>query len=210
MGPVALATADHDPGAPVANTIDPPEDALGSEGEPRESAEIALRRSQDRYRFLAENIPVQIWTARPDGHLDYVTEQTAKYLGVSAAQVLAEGWRNVVHPEDLPLAVERWVNALGVGHQYEVELRLKLADGSYAWHLARAIPQRDQEGAVVAWFGTNTNIDDQREEQRRTAALLVEVATMARAAESALTELRAAKAAADDRVALLEAQLAAR
>ena len=149
-------------------------EALASD-EDRVTPEIALRRSEARYRFLAETIPVQIWTARPDGKLDYVTEQTARHLGLSAERLLQDGWQNVLHPDDLPRAIERWTHALTTGTTYEVELRLKLADGTYAWHLGRGVAQLEA-GKPVAWFGTNTNIEEQREHHRRTEALLAEVA----------------------------------
>ena len=124
----------------------------------------ALHASEERLRFLAETVPVQIWTALPDGQLDYVTRQTASQLGTSSEQLLRDGWRNVVHADDAPRVVERWSKAIASGEPYEVEFRLRLRDGSYAWHLGRAVPQRDDAGNVVHWFGTNTNI-----EQRLTA-----------------------------------------
>ncbi len=166
----------------------------------------ALRESEERYKFLAENIPVQIWTSLPDGQLDYVTKQTARSFGLTTAEILRDGWKNVVHPDDLALAVERWTHSLSTGNPYEVEFRLKLADGSYAWHLARAVVQRDAEGTMRRWFGTNTNIEEQREAQRRVQALLDEVALQVKASESALVTLREANAAATARIAALESQ----
>ena len=171
------------------------------------SLHAALRAREEEYRFLTENIPVQVWTSQPDGKLDYVTEQTARSFGLTAADLLRDGWQNVVHPDDLGLAVERWVHALGTGEMYEVEFRLKLASGAYAWHLARAIPQRDEAGAILRWIGTNTNIDDQREERRRIRVLLEEVSAQASESASALVALRQANAAAAARIAELEARL---
>jgi PAS domain S-box-containing protein len=172
---------------------------------PDDTATAALRESEARYRFLAETIPVQIWTALPDGRLDYVTRQTASSFGLTPERLLAEGWQNVVHPDDLALAVARWTHALTTGDVYEVEFRLKLVDGSYAYHLARAVPQRDDAGAIVRWFGTNTNIDEQREAQRRTQALLDEVARQAVESAAVIVALRTAKERAEARVAELEA-----
>ena len=143
---------------------------LGREREARaeaEQAREALRASEARYRFLAEAIPVQIWTATPDGALDYVTQRVADYFGVTTEQVLGEGWQNVIHPDDLPSAVERWTHALKSGEPYEVEFRLRGADGTYRWHIARALPQLDEAGKVVHWFGTNTDIEEQKRLQRR-------------------------------------------
>ena len=172
-------------------------------GSDRNSGDVALleavRDGEARYRFLAENIPVQIWTALPDGRLDYVTEQTARHFGLDAKQLLEDGWQNVLHPDDVALAVEKWTHALTTGEPYEVEFRLKLANGSYACHLARAVAQRDANGEIVRWFGTNTNIEEQREEQRRIKALLDEVGLQLREAEITITALQQAKAKAEER-----------
>jgi len=143
---------------------------LGREREARteaEQAREALRTSEARYRFLAEAIPVQIWTAKPDGALNYVTQRVADYFGVSTETILGEGWLNLIHPEDVPHAVERWTHALTTGEPYEVEFRLRCADGEYRWHIARALPQVDESGKVVQWFGTNTDIEEQKRLQQR-------------------------------------------
>ncbi len=127
-----------------------------------ETAREALRASEARYRFLAEAIPVLIWTARPDGGLDYVTERVATYFGKSTEALLRDGWKDVVHPDDLPAVAARWGHALATGEPYKTEFRLLAADGTYRWHLARALPQRDDAGAIVRWFGTNTDIEEQK------------------------------------------------
>ncbi|MEI9949047.1 MAG: PAS domain-containing protein [Pseudomonadota bacterium] len=171
------------------------------------SLQDALRLREPSDRLLAENIPVQIWTALPNGHLDYVTEQTATRLGLTAAELLRDGWQNVVHPDDLGIAVERWMQALTTGEGYEVEFRLRLASGSYAWHLARAIAQRSQDGRILRWLGTNTNIDELREGRRRVQALLDEVVEQAREQAVVLEILQRDNAVAQARIAELEAQL---
>jgi PAS domain S-box-containing protein len=132
-----------------------------------EAAREALRASEARYRFLAEAIPVQIWTATPDGALDYVTQRVADYFGVTTDEVLGAGWQHVIHPDDLPQAVEHWKHSLSTGEPYEVEFRLRGADGEYRWHIARALPQFDESGKVVHWFGTNTDIEAQKRLQRQ-------------------------------------------
>jgi PAS domain S-box-containing protein len=131
-----------------------------------ESAREALHASESRFRFMTEAIPVQIWTARPDGTLDYVSRRVEEFLGRPAAGILGAAWQAMVHPADLPLAVERWTSALATGTEYEVELRLRRHDGEYHSYLSRALPQRDDGGAVVRWFGSNTDI----EAHRRTAS----------------------------------------
>ncbi len=127
-----------------------------------EAAREALRASEARYRFLAEAIPVQIWTAQPNGTLDYVSQRVADYFGVTVEQVLGEGWQNVIHPDDLGGVVARWTASLQSGAPYEVEFRLRSGEGVYRWYLGRALAQRDAEGRIVQWFGTNTDIEDQK------------------------------------------------
>ena len=142
----------------------------------RRRAEQALRESEERYRFLTETIPVHVWTALPDGNLDFVSDQTAHHLGMTPAELLRDGWQDVVHADDLPRAIELWTRALATGDTYAVEFRLRLRGGEYAWHLAQAVAQRDASGAIVRWFGTNTPIEEQREHRRRVEALHDEVA----------------------------------
>ncbi|CAN5799878.1 hypothetical protein BH11GEM2_BH11GEM2_21050 [soil metagenome] len=127
-----------------------------------EAAREALRASEARYRFLAEAIPVQIWTAQPNGTLDYVSQRVADYFGTTVEQVLGEGWQNVIHPDDLGGVVARWTASLQSGAPYEVEFRLRSGEGVYRWYLGRALAQRDAEGRIVQWFGTNTDIEDQK------------------------------------------------
>jgi PAS domain S-box-containing protein len=128
----------------------------------QELAELR-RESEERYRFLAESQPDQIWTALPNGQLDYVNQRVLDYFDASFADMLADGWPSVVHPDDLPQLLERWQQALDTGHQYENEARLRRAlDGAYRWHLTRALPMHDRRGEIVKWFGSNTDIDDQK------------------------------------------------
>lgn len=127
-----------------------------------EGAREALRASEARYRFLAEAIPVQIWTADADGKLDYVTKRVSEYFGVPEEQVLRDGWQEIVHPDDLPGVGARWMHSVSTGEPYEVEFRLRGATGVYRWHLARALAQFGEDGRVVKWYGTNTEIEEQR------------------------------------------------
>jgi PAS domain S-box-containing protein len=126
-------------------------------------ARSAAEESERHYRFLAEAIPQQVWTATPDGALDYLNRQTLDYFALAEDQLLGWGWQQVVHPDDLPEALERWRRSLATGETYDVEFRLRRAsDGEYRWHLGRALPMRDAEGRIAKWFGTNTDIDDQK------------------------------------------------
>jgi PAS domain S-box-containing protein len=111
-------------------------------------------------RTLSEAIPQQVWTSDPRGALDFVNRRVLDYFQASSDQILGAGWQDVIHPDDLPGCVERWTHSLASGDEYEVEFRLRRADGTYRWHLGRALPLRDAAGKIVKWFGTNTDIDE--------------------------------------------------
>ena len=128
-----------------------------------QEARAAAEANEQRYRFLAESIPQQVWTAQPDGSLDYVNQQAVEYFSRSNAEMIGDNWQQVIHPDDLPDCLERWQRALATGEVYEVEFRLRRgSDGDYRWHLGRALPMRDASGRIIRWFGTNTDIDDQK------------------------------------------------
>jgi PAS domain S-box-containing protein len=120
------------------------------------------------YRFLAEAIPQIIWTARPDGFVDYYNRRWHEYTGTTTAAV--EGWDAFLHPEDVGRSTERWQRSVETGEIYEIEYRFRRAsDGQFRWHLGRALPLRDDDGQIVKWFGSCTDIDDRKhaEEQQR-------------------------------------------
>ena len=112
----------------------------------QELAELR-RESEERYRFLAEAQPDQIWTALPNGELDYVNQRALDYFETSFAELVEAGWTQVVHPEDLARMLERWQLSLTTAQPYENELRLRAADGSYRWHLTRAVPRTGRRRA---------------------------------------------------------------
>jgi PAS domain S-box-containing protein len=137
-----------------------------------EQARANVQQSEARYRFLANAIPVQVWTATADGALDYVSDRTAEYFGKTAAEVVGEQWLGVLHPDDVQHTAARWKRSLETGEPYEVEFRLWSAkhDG-YRWHLARATAQRDDHGTIIRWFGTNTEIEERKQAERELEGL---------------------------------------
>ncbi|MBC8123508.1 MAG: EAL domain-containing protein [Gemmatimonadaceae bacterium] len=119
--------------------------------------------NEERFRFLAESIPQIIWTARPDGYLDYYNQRWFDYTGMSLEETQGWGWEPILHPDDRQPCIDCWDKAVRTGEPYEIKYRFKRAsDGTYRWHLGRALAQRDAEGRVVKWFGTCTDIDDQQ------------------------------------------------
>lgn len=121
----------------------------------------ALEKSEERFRFLAESIPQQVWIANADGRLEYVNQRTLNYFDCTPERVLGEQWQEWVHPDDLEASINAWHQSLATGITYEIEFRLLLkATGTYRWHLVRALPLRDRQGKIINWFGTNTDIHD--------------------------------------------------
>jgi PAS domain S-box-containing protein len=123
-----------------------------------------LQEREQRYRFLAESIPQMVWTATPDGRLDYVNEQVTKYFGTDSSTLLGEGWLEWVHPEDKDRSVHLWRESIETSERYETQFRLlRATDNSWRWHLVRALPMVDAAGEVIQWFGTCTDFEDQKQ-----------------------------------------------
>lgn len=129
----------------------------------RKRAERQLAESERRYRLLGEGILHQVWTAQPDGQPDYFNRRALDYFGLTTEQRRSAKWSSVVHPDDVKSCVERARRSLRTGEVYEVEVRLRRADGVYRWHLSRASAGRNADGQIVKWFGTNTDIDGQKQ-----------------------------------------------
>jgi len=125
-------------------------------------AEQALRQSETEFRTLAEAVPHHVWTARPDGLLNWFNPRVYEYAGTGLGELDGDKWGKIVHPDDIPNAVAGWAQAISTGKAYEVEFRLRHATGAYRWFLARAVPARDAHGEIVRWIGTNTDVHDHK------------------------------------------------
>lgn len=119
-----------------------------------------------QFEFVTDFMPVQLWTARTDGELDYVNKRAVDYFGIAAHEIAGPDWLNGIHPDDRDGCIEAWNNALSTGNVYQCEFRLKDKDENYKWHLARALPFII-DGQIIKWFGTNTDIDEQKQLQRQ-------------------------------------------
>ena len=133
-------------------------------------ARVTAQRARDASRALAESIPQQVWTAQPSGQLDFVNQRVTEYFGASKTAVLGSGWAAFVHPEDLPVCAAKWTHSLETGDDYEIEFRLRRHDGTYRWHLGRALALCTPAGDVEQWFGTNTDIDEHKRTRERLRA----------------------------------------
>src|SRR5665213_1628620 len=123
--------------------------------------------SREHFKYLANNIPQITWTNLPNGEINYYNQQWHDYTGLSLEDS-RDGWNKIVHPEDLQNTTERFNASLKSGEVFQVENRLKNhADGTYRWHLNRAVPLRNENGEIVFWVGTATDIEDQKREMEK-------------------------------------------
>lgn len=138
-----------------------------------QTARSQAEASEQYYRFLSEAIPQMVWTALPDGTVDYLSERWSDYTGLSVAELLGWGWELIMHPDDLSECRERWTACVENGEPYEIEVRMRRGcDGAYRWHLGLAVPMRDHQGEIVKWFGTNTDIHERKQAQQERMELL--------------------------------------
>src|SRR5271165_4795910 len=122
----------------------------------------ASRKDDLFFRTLAESLPEMIWTADPGGMDDFFSGKWFEYTGMTREQSVGTGWTAALHPDDVAACMARWKAAQGSGEPYEVEYRFRRADGTYRWFLGRGNPIRDGQGKIVKWFGTCTDIEDQK------------------------------------------------
>jgi PAS domain S-box-containing protein len=115
-------------------------------------------RAESGLRELADAMPQLVWTASPDGQVDYYNARRSTFAGLENGGDPLE-WAPFVHPDDLQRTIEAWSQALKEGETYVCEHRLKCANGNWTWHLSRALPVRDEAGAITRWYGTATDVD---------------------------------------------------
>ena len=128
-------------------------------------AQDAIDHGENRFRLLAETVPLVVWMAAPDGGVSYFNGHWSAYTGTAETQSRGWGWLEAVHHEDRGATVDRWTTAIAERVPFEIEFRLfRLRDHSYRWHLVRGSPLCDDAGAIQRWVGTMTDIDDRRQE----------------------------------------------
>ncbi len=169
---------------PVSVTVSPVVDQAGKvigaskiARDLSDNSELAqqLRDSDLRFRVLADNIPQLAWMADGHGYLYWYNQRWYDYTGASLQQMKGWGWAEALHPDHRLRVVESWNASLASGSEWEDLFPLRGVDGSYRWFLSRAKPVRDAAGAVVGWFGTNTDITEERAQQEQIRLLMREV-----------------------------------
>ncbi|HEV7239255.1 MAG TPA: PAS domain S-box protein [Thermoanaerobaculia bacterium] len=128
----------------------------------RKWAEEAARISSERFRFLAESMPLIIFTAKPDGEIDYCNRQFTQFTGLPSEDHCTSGRVPITHPEDVEEDDRLWRRAIETGEPFQLESRFRRSDGVYRWHLTRASAMRDAEGRILMWVGSSTDIDDRK------------------------------------------------
>ena len=146
------------------------------------SGAVDLAILPDQYRLAIDTLPGLVWTALPDGHIDFLNRRWLEYTGLTLEQASGWGWQAAVCPEDLPRLVAYWRSVLESGEPGEIEARLRRHDGVDRWFLFRGVPQYDDRGNLVKWYGQTTDIEDRKraeEELKKQTAHLDELFELA-------------------------------
>ena len=124
--------------------------------------EKTLKQSEMQLKRLADFVPQIVWATDPNGNHDFFNKRWYEFTGLTYLESKNKAWSKVLHPDDRGRTIEAWNDSLKTGKLYEIEYRLKRHDGEYRWLLARAMPLRDAAGKIDRWFGTCTDIHDQK------------------------------------------------
>ncbi|ACM20562.1 sensor histidine kinase, PAS, PAS, PAS and PAS domain-containing [Geotalea daltonii FRC-32] len=122
---------------------------------------------EERFRLIADSMPSFVWTAKPDGTVDYVNKIFKEFTGLETYDD-----SSCIHPEDRAATETIWREAMQTGNQYQIEHRFRRHDGIYRWYLCRAVPVHDPAGKIIRWYGTSTDIDDLKSAKERISRIL--------------------------------------
>ncbi|WP_428330900.1 PAS domain-containing sensor histidine kinase [Mucilaginibacter sp.] len=117
--------------------------------------------------FLADSVPSVVWTSTPDGQLDYINKRWTERGAKPLAEALGMGWVDTLHPDDVKATELAWTESLKTGNPYQIEFRIRDNTGEYRWWLVRALPLKNEDGAIIKWYGTNTDITEQKELEKQ-------------------------------------------
>lgn len=127
------------------------------------NAQEAARQNEDRFRTLAQSLPNQVWTAKPDGRLEWCNDQIYRYSGMEAVDFDATNRSPRLHPDDRIKVGDAWRHSLATGEHFQVEMRLRRHDGIYRWFISRALPVTNCDGDIILWVATDTDIEEQKQ-----------------------------------------------
>lgn len=133
------------------------------------------RNSEANFRMLAQAIPEIIWTANNKGEKEYFNENWYKYTGLSDDGSYGMNWLNAIHPDDRERKLTSWLNSVNTGKDYEIICRIRSQQDNYRWFLTRAIPFKNEDGEIIKWFGSSTDIDDQKKTQDKLDNTVIEL-----------------------------------
>lgn len=160
-------------------------------------------KSEAQLQFLAESMPQKIFTATPEGNIDYMSPQWEEYAGMSPERFLGKRWARLLLPEDQEHIMKLWLHSIKTGEPFFVEHQLRRHDGVYRWHMTRAHAMRDKNGSVSKWFGSSTDIHDTKTAEEREHKLMIQALSLTREREKLLS-LNASK---DEFISLASHQL---
>jgi PAS domain S-box-containing protein len=121
-----------------------------------------LRSQERKLRDVVETIPAFVWTALPDGSIDFANYYWKEFSGLSAEKTAGAGWLQAIHPEDRSRHAQKWGASVSTGEPFEIEERFRRTNGEYRWFLVRAVAMRGPRGRIAKWYGTTTDIEDRR------------------------------------------------
>jgi PAS domain S-box-containing protein len=157
----------------------------------RKQAQEAVHESEERFHAMLNGIPQLAWMAEADGHIFWYNQRWYEYTGTSFEQMEGWGWQSVHDPEFLPKVQEKWNASLAEGTAFEMEFPLRAADGSFGTFLTRIVPLKDENGRVLRWFGTNTDVSERTRAEQRLTELALELSHRAEELASSRKALEA-------------------
>jgi PAS domain S-box-containing protein len=133
----------------------------------RRLLEAQTPQAEDELRAIIDNAPVFLWSDLPDGYCDFLNQPWLTYFNLSLQEAQGAGWATLLHPDDAARHLESWQKSVATGIPFETEARFRRPDGEYRWFLNRANPLRDNTGRIVKWYGTNIDMENLKQTERR-------------------------------------------
>jgi len=128
----------------------------------KKQIEEEINRSEAKFRTLSETTPQMVWTALPDGKKNFFNKYYLDYTGLTFEELEGDGWQKIIYPDDMEQELQQWHLSLKTGMDFKNEKRIRKHDGTYLWYLSLCIAQKNSDGNIIGWIGTNTEIDDQK------------------------------------------------